>query len=776
MSSTSSQSKSRREQGGGISLFPFLAVLICTMGALLVLLVVLSHQANERRRLAAQNQTSANADTQNSQNISADTVTGSTKDAKMGKTPTDSVGADSVSKSQSDAESQSGAREATRRKNLQLRAQYAASRQRLTQLEAELEQLNEQIAQNEKFYDFSDDLSTLNAPQPSLSSEDIQSLQIELEQRRTALETMRSASLQTLHTQQQADEQLRQQLLETESERQRLLGQIEQQKSLLTQTQTQLATILAEKQATEAKRNASSKRGTLGNVENIASSAETITEGKPVYSIVPYAGANGVRRRPIYLECRRDGIFLQPEGVRFDVSDFANLESKNQPLTIALELAESAILKSQTTANPSTVERPYVLLLVRPNGIAAYYAARAALDGHEGDYGYEMIGADWEMTYPEADPQLRQAITLAVDAARAELRKQQMLATLAASNTPTSLADTSILLAQNRSTAPVQSGSYPTTGTDGMSGIDGPNGMGLTTGNEYSGSGTEGVNGGGNGPNGTDFATETGTAMGGMAKSFRDGMPSNGTGTEQMVFADGGFDQLVFGDSSQGNSSGAGDLAMDDESYNEEPFGLRGSRGATDRSGVQVATRSGTNADASSVSGSTSGSADSSLDSSASGASSSESSSFFSLASTRGKNWGLPDAVSTMSPVSRPIRAVCTADRITLPRNSQTRKVPEIVLNESTSRAMDDLVSAVWDHMKTWGFAGRQMYWKPVLNIEVLPGAESRFQEIASLLAGSGIEIRRVEASPSVQTSQPPSSNASMSSAASSASSTPLTR
>ncbi len=40
------RSRNRRESGGGISLFPFLAVLICTMGALILLLVVITRQAH----------------------------------------------------------------------------------------------------------------------------------------------------------------------------------------------------------------------------------------------------------------------------------------------------------------------------------------------------------------------------------------------------------------------------------------------------------------------------------------------------------------------------------------------------------------------------------------------------------------------------------------------------------------------------------------------------------------------------------------------------------
>lgn len=696
--SASSQSKSRREQGGGISLFPFLAVLICTMGALLVLLVVLSHQANERRRLAALAQANRLED--------APVGETSAKDAEAIGSPTA-------------LDAEFFTLETIRRKNLQLREQYAASRQRLTQLETQLAQLREQTTRNEAALDPSNDSATTNASQ--LSSADIETLQAQLEQRRAGLETARSAAQQTLQTHQQTTEQRQQQILETETERQQLLTQIEQQKSQLTQTQTQLTAILTEKQATETRLAQSGKRGALSGVENIAASAETITEGKPVYSIVPYAGGNGVRRRPIYLECRRDGIFLQPEGIRFDVSDFADLGTKQQPLTIALELAAAAIHPSQplqTTGNTPAVERSYVLLLVRPNGIAAYYAARAALENREGEYGYEMIGQDWEMAYPEANPKLRQEIVLAVGAARAELRKRQMLAVLAASNTPTSLADTSLLLSPNRTTHPVQ----------------GSGGLGV--GNELASGAETGLTGG----TGNGLASGVGNGVGVDTQNSM--TTETAAKTPNTAPVDGGFDRLVFGPPTQNNVSEAGDLANDDHwatSNEEDAVEFGGAHGtSTGGSGSRTATHSG----AGSGTGSNSSSAADGTSAASSGSSHASS-----LASTRGKNWGLPDAVPTMSPVSRPIHAVCTIDRVTLQRNPQTRKTPEIMLTDSTSRAMDDLVSAVWDHMKTWGFAGRQMYWKPVLNVEVSSGAETRFQEIETLLAGSGIEVHRVEVS-----------------------------
>ena len=47
-------SRARPASGASISLFPFLAVLLCTMGALLVLLVLFSRSAKDSERAATE--------------------------------------------------------------------------------------------------------------------------------------------------------------------------------------------------------------------------------------------------------------------------------------------------------------------------------------------------------------------------------------------------------------------------------------------------------------------------------------------------------------------------------------------------------------------------------------------------------------------------------------------------------------------------------------------------------------------------------------------------
>lgn len=76
---------------------------------------------------------------------------------------------------------------------------------------------------------------------------------------------------------------------------------------------------------------------------------------------------------------------------------------------------------SRTPAGATTSGDPYPLLLVRPDGIPAYNAARVAITSWGSDFGYEFIDADWKIAYGAADPDLADVETRAAEAARARV-------------------------------------------------------------------------------------------------------------------------------------------------------------------------------------------------------------------------------------------------------------------------------------------------------------------------------------------------------------------
>ncbi len=111
-----------------------------------------------------------------------------------------------------------------------------------------------------------------------------------------------------------------------------------------------------------------------------------------------------------------------------------------------------------------------------------------------------------------------------------------------------------------------------------------------------------------------------------------------------------------------------------------------------------------------------------------------------SMAQKRGKNWGLPESSPRSTPLTRPIQLYVSRDQLTL---FSDRGLPDkqIVFSGKTEDAVDTLVAQIWDHVKTWGLAGRGMYWKPVLSVHVAPDGAARFNELKQLLANSGLEL-----------------------------------
>ena len=137
--------------------------------------------------------------------------------------------------------------------------------------------------------------------------------------------------------------------------------------------------------------------------ERQVAEAKAKAEGKKrSFAIVPYEGPNSTHRRPIYIECRDDAVVLQPEGIVLGVHDFEGPMGPSNPLAMALR-AEREYLLSQKGFDPQRDGEPYPLLLVRPDGIVAYYAARAAMKSWGPEFGYEFIEADWKLAYQPPD-------------------------------------------------------------------------------------------------------------------------------------------------------------------------------------------------------------------------------------------------------------------------------------------------------------------------------------------------------------------------------------
>lgn len=528
--------RSRGQDTPRISLFPFLAVLICTMGALLVLLVVMAKKA-QAQALVEQANTRKQAAEQND------------------------------------------------KKNEEAKVKLEAINWRIEMLR----QSREKTAQR------------LNNHRRALGhiEEHIGRLREQLKQLKTSVE-----QLEALGSDGKKD-------LALQGELEKLRGQVE----------------LAERQLADAMEKARGRRA--------------------AYAVVPYEGRHGTRRWPIYLECKHDSIVLQPEGIVFTERDFFGDRGPGNPLAVALRAASEYLVRTGQAGEP------YPLLLVRPRGILAYYAARRAMKSWDADFGYEMIGQDWDLEYQPPDEGLATVVRDAVELAR---RRQESLR--------------AAVLGRGR----------------------GGSGQGDSA-DRYDrfgrGSGSEG--------------------------DRQDGSDDEGTGSGGRGFG---------GSNPQSNSTNRAPHSYDSRT-NHQPFDSRnehqaGGSAATAPRSSDAASRageSGTEGDA------TSGRPTS-------------------LADARGKDWALPDASRGAIAFTRSIRVDCTADAVTIVPDDR-RSGPRVIDVRGTTRdSVEQFVSAVWEHMRSWGIAGRGMYWKPVLNLHVAPGGQQRARELQQLLERSGMEVR----------------------------------
>lgn len=294
----------RRKAGISISLFPFLAVLLCAMGALILLLLVMSRQIRETavaKRATSSSPVAAPAGPPAA--VSAATIT--IREPALPAPPDP---------------------------NIELRQRLAIATTRRDEALRDVERLRLAIARRK------------DAARSAQERSDAAAFDVQAARERLAA---REAELR-----------------DREAERRRLLAEVRQ------------------------------AEGTLARVRQAAEAAE------PKVSIVPYDGRSGTARRPILIECRGEVIRFVPEDVRLTASDVADFLPDYNPLLAGATAVRAYWQEIDGPGSP----RPYILLLVHEDGVAAYYAARALLRSVGSETGYELVTDDLNLSVPKVDP------------------------------------------------------------------------------------------------------------------------------------------------------------------------------------------------------------------------------------------------------------------------------------------------------------------------------------------------------------------------------------
>lgn len=592
----------------------------------------------------------------------------------------------------------------------------------------------------------------------------------------------------------------------------------------------------------------------------LAQEIEKQKQRKPAFSIIPYQGPNGTSRRPVYIECRSDGVILQPEGLKISVQDLRPPHGPGNPLDAALRVLRNAYQHRDATFGITTP--PYPLLIVRPDGIATYALARSAMSGWDDQFGYELVEADMDLAFPPGLPSvvtdLQQALDVAkrrqeVLVASSPARFQKMNQEWEADDAPIGLGATepegsgapgnawgdeaagSRLsedeasrwkmvqelrpgqvaiaapgpgLGPGRGPGSGGGGPDPTTGQPGSSqgpGMRaGPGGFavgnqpGQTLTGEFEsvagqaptpmqslpGTAGAGVSSahfasslGGSGADG-EFGVD-GVAGGGdgmAAGGGRGASPGGaiGSGVGAGGSGGGGFSG---GNGSGGSGSGgsvAGGAASGSPGASGRPGGgaLSGGSGSmagmTGGSGSQISSldeegeaqamaelaRKGAPANSGATNGSAprnsfaSGPADPAAGMPSGGRNSKSSkgdSDARPISVSAGKGWAVSRSEGKATPVSRPIRIVVLEDRwLVRDESKETRFEAEIRLDEGPTAASKDLERAIRERVESWGPSLPGGYWSPTITLESASDASLSVQRLQRLLDGSGVEMRIV--------------------------------
>src|SRR5579883_32588 len=144
------------------------------------------------------------------------------------------------------------------------------------------------------------------------------------------------------------------------------------------------------------------ERDVLARERDLLKAALTKARQRSSYAVLPYKGPNGTWRRPIVLECTGNVAKLQPKGLTFSMLDLSPLiHPRSSPVVLAIAREMLIIERSETPDGAPAV--PYLVFLVRPNGIRPYYEARERLEPLGITFGYELIEQDLVVDVPDLE-------------------------------------------------------------------------------------------------------------------------------------------------------------------------------------------------------------------------------------------------------------------------------------------------------------------------------------------------------------------------------------
>ena len=444
---------------------------------------------------------------------------------------------------------------------------------------------------------------------------------------------------------------------------------------------------------------------------------------KQSYAIVPYRGPNGTFRRPIYIECRADCVVIQPEGIVLQVDDFLTPEYRDNPMEMGVRTVRQYFVETQQLQRDT---EPYPLFLVRPTGIYAYEASLRSLGSWKGDFGYELIDEDWKLEFPKPSEELKVRLEQQVQIAR----------TRQAGYIHSEIARGTFKGGTKRQYRASSRGGLEQVGGSYSGGVHPLAGMSQFASSQQQSS--EGFSAGSSGlPGASGTQSHDNIQPAQTGRSGQTGQPGQMIPNSQYASQTAGTEGIGMpnepGETDSGVNNAKNVNQTEKNGTTQGPFGDA-------KIGMSMSPGAGSTTMTSDSNEQQTGPAVPSL-------------TFEKV--TRGpkegrqKNWALKNVQQSARSVERVVRIKCDTDRFTIIKQPGLYQHKDIMFRNPNAdsfvvdNASDRLVQAIWDYMETWDSAGENHFWRPLLKVQVSPGAEAVFEQMKTDLADSGLGIEK---------------------------------
>lgn len=464
----------------------------------------------------------------------------------------------------------------------------------------------------------------------------------------------------------------------------------------------------------------------------------------PVYSIVPLASQSGTNRRPIYVECVAEGMYLYPGKIKLTLDDFVLPLTPGNPLDTAL-LAYREYWRRTKTAEANH-ENAYPLLVVRPSGAKWYSVARRAMTGWDQEFGYELIPEDWQVNFGSTDASLVQHVQQAIDSARIRQAALVSYGQAIPAAQANAVQPASGVSASRAALIPANGGGFasdPTSAKRGTSaaatsratdvyGADPITSFSNQFQSERTSSEPSNLEPGTERETSSLFTSSRQTPM--MPNFTSSATQTRGSQGEPISGPKGtssdSESRRPFGDRASDVSSNS--VASSSSSTKSKPVGSTGTAGLPSSTLPQLGQAPQANPSVVEQTSNQSPSAPTEWNRDA-------------LAHERGENWALPSRRNAVSAYYRPVVVNVGTDALVLPAGEGSPRPQTIPLGPSLAEAVDPLANAIWQRVDKWGYLGFDGYWKPVLELRFSPENANKAVLLQRMLEGSGLDVKLPE-------------------------------